>query len=163
MWTGHQSERQGKQDSGQCDCPQPHRVRVQPGGSARRGHSLQRQSLQPRRDHRTRQSGLSGAWRTFMYFGPDVLQALRLFRPARITSIEGTTVTGGNGIDTSLALRANAPIASSTSIWTSRTIGGMPWPYGQHSGRRQRQVHLYPGIIRWRQPGHSYQQHHPIG
>ncbi|MFZ1755937.1 MAG: hypothetical protein WBO46_21165 [Caldilineaceae bacterium] len=33
-------------------------------------------------------------------FGPEVLQALRLFRPARITSIEGTTISGGNGIDT---------------------------------------------------------------
>ncbi len=32
-------------------------------------------------------------------FGPEVLQALRLFRPARITSIQGTTVKGSNGID----------------------------------------------------------------
>jgi hypothetical protein len=32
-------------------------------------------------------------------FGPEVVQDLRLFRPARITGIAGTTVTGGNGID----------------------------------------------------------------
>lgn len=32
--------------------------------------------------------------------GPEVVSALRLFRPARITGINGTTVTGGNGIDT---------------------------------------------------------------
>ncbi len=32
-------------------------------------------------------------------FGPDVVQDLRLFRPARITQINGVTVTGGNGMD----------------------------------------------------------------
>ncbi len=32
-------------------------------------------------------------------FGPDVVQALRLFRPARITGISGVTVTGSNGMD----------------------------------------------------------------
>ena len=32
-------------------------------------------------------------------FGPDVVQDLRLFRPARITEINGTTVTGSNGMD----------------------------------------------------------------
>lgn len=33
--------------------------------------------------------------------GPEIVSALRLFRPARITSIEGMTISGGNGIDTS--------------------------------------------------------------
>ncbi len=32
-------------------------------------------------------------------FGPKVVQDLRLFRPARITGINGTTVTGSNGMD----------------------------------------------------------------
>ena len=32
-------------------------------------------------------------------FGPLIPQALRLFRPARITGINGTVVTGGNGVN----------------------------------------------------------------